>query len=282
MTGRRIVQPGPAPAERLVAVEALGVELDFEIAAGALMLDRIGAALAARGLESAVLELEGGAFAPFTYVIPALSTLPQHAAFFSAMMRPAGETPFASGRLTYGLKDGAPFFHCHGFWTAEGRPTGGHVIPQESVVAQPIRARGLGLLGAAFVAEPDPETGFQIFGPVARPLPADAAGTPVVAIRIRPNEDTTTTFEAICAARGWTAATIRGGVASTIGARFQGGGRVENFATEVYVTDGRIGPGAAGAIDVALIDYTGALAEGRLRRGDNPVLMTFEAVVQPV
>ena len=33
-------------------------------------------------------------------------------------------------------------------------------------------------------------------------------------------------------------------------------------------------------IDVALVDYTGALASGRLMRGDNPVLMTFELVLE--
>ena len=33
-------------------------------------------------------------------------------------------------------------------------------------------------------------------------------------------------------------------------------------------------------IDVALIDYSGALASGRLIRGDNPVLMTFELVLE--
>jgi hypothetical protein len=32
-------------------------------------------------------------------------------------------------------------------------------------------------------------------------------------------------------------------------------------------------------IDGALVDYTGATAEGMLTRGDNPVLMTFELVL---
>ena len=84
--------------------------------------------------------------------------------------------------------------------------------------------------------------------------------------------------------RGWERAVIRGGVASTIGARFEGGGRVDNFATEVFVTAGRVAPGPDGrpvaTVDVALIAFTGALAEGRYVRGDTPVLMTFEAVVE--
>ena len=34
------------------------------------------------------------------------------------------------------------------------------------------------------------------------------------------------------------------------------------------------------ALDVALVDYLGGLAEGRLLRGDNPVLMTMELVLE--
>jgi len=45
-----------------------------------------------------------------------------------------------------------------------------------------------------------------------------------------------------------------------------------------------IAPGTSGApeatLDVALIDYTGGIGEGRLIRGDNPVLMTMELVLE--
>ena len=49
------------------------------------------------------------------------------------------------------------------------------------------------------------------------------------------------------------------------------------------ITAGVIAPGADGleaVLDVALVDYTGALAQGRLVRGDNPVLMTMELVLE--
>jgi hypothetical protein len=59
---------------------------------------------------------------------------------------------------------------------------------------------------------------------------------------------------------------------------------VEPFATEMAVTAGLIAPGPSGALeaelDVALVDYLGGLAEGRLKRGDNPVLMTMELVLE--
>ena len=54
--------------------------------------------------------------------------------------------------------------------------------------------------------------------------------------------------------------------------------------TELAVTAGMIAPGPSdaleAALDVALIDYTGGIAKGRLVRGDNPVLMTMEIVLE--
>ncbi|KAF0228314.1 MAG: hypothetical protein FD175_2095 [Beijerinckiaceae bacterium] len=69
-----------------------------------------------------------------------------------------------------------------------------------------------------------------------------------------------------------------------IGARLAGGIEVQNFATEVFIRRGEIAPDKAGqlvaAIDIGLVDYTGGTASGRILRGDNPVLMTFELVLE--
>jgi hypothetical protein len=50
------------------------------------------------------------------------------------------------------------------------------------------------------------------------------------------------------------------------------------------VKSGRIALGTSGGLeaelDVAPVDYTGGLAQGRLIRGDNPVLMTMELVLE--
>lgn len=58
------------------------------------------------------------------------------------------------------------------------------------------------------------------------------------------------------------------------------------FATELAIRSGEIAPGADGkleaTLDVALVDYLGGIAEGRLMRGDNPVLMTMELVLEVV
>ncbi|MFY8157778.1 MAG: DUF296 domain-containing protein, partial [Rhabdaerophilum sp.] len=51
----------------------------------------------------------------------------------------------------------------------------------------------------------------------------------------------------------------------------------------VCITRGLVEPDADGVlrarIDAALVDLTGDLAEGRLKRGANPVLMTFELIL---
>ncbi len=58
------------------------------------------------------------------------------------------------------------------------------------------------------------------------------------------------------------------------------------FATELAILSGTLAPGADGTLqatlDVALVDYLGGIAEGRLMRGDNPVLMTMELVLEVI
>lgn len=40
--------------------------------------------------------------------------------------------------------------------------------------------------------------------------------------------------------------------------------------------------GLEAELDVALVDYLGGIAEGRLKPGDNPVLMTMELVLEVI
>ncbi len=104
------------------------------------------------------------------------------------------------------------------------------------------------------------------------------------ALRLRPNQDVAGALEAFCRQHGILRARLRGGVGSTIGARFTDGSSVVPFATELAIRAGIVSPGANGTLeaelDVALVDYLGGLAEGRLVRGDNPVLMTMELVLE--
>jgi predicted DNA-binding protein with PD1-like motif len=266
-------------------VEARGRAFSFTLEAGLPLLEATRRGFAGQGFSSGAVNMQGGALGPFAYVMPALSKTGANAAFYSDTFRPAGVARLQVGAMTLGMRDGAPFFHCHALWIeADGRAGGGHILPEEAVVAEPFAVQAFGIDGAVFTAEPDPETNFKLFGPVAS-APAGAETTSrAFALRLRPNQDLAGALEAFCRERGIARAKLHGGVGSTIGARFADGRIVEPFATELAVSSGVIASGAGGALeaelDIALVDYTGGLAEGRLKRGDNPVLMTMELVLE--
>ncbi|MHC2371646.1 putative DNA-binding protein with PD1-like motif [Bradyrhizobium diazoefficiens] len=282
---RSIKQPGAPGAERIQWVEARGRAFTFMLEAGVPLLEAARRGFAGEGFAGGVLNFGRGTLGPFAYVMPALSKTGENAAFYSETFRPEGVTRTKLGRMTLGSRDGAPFFHCHGLWTeADGKASGGHMLPDETIVTEPFEVEAFGLDGAMFTAEPDPETNFKLFGPVAAASTGARATSRAFALRLRPNQDFAFCLEGFCREHGIARAKIHGGVGSTVGARFTHGGVIEPFATELAVTAGAIAPGASGALeaalDVALIDYTGGIAEGRLIRGDNPVLMTMELVLE--
>jgi predicted DNA-binding protein with PD1-like motif len=281
---REIVQPGPPAAERIQWVEACGRAFKFTLEAGLPLLEAARRGFATQGFAGGTLNIKGGALGPFAYVMPALSKTPEHAAFYSETFRPQGLTRLKLAAMTLGVRDGAPFFHCHGLWTeADGRANGGHMLPEETMVAEPFEVDAFGIDGAVFVAESDPETNFRLFGPVASEARGASTTARAFALRLRPNQDFAAALEGFCRDRGIVRAKIHGGVGSTIGARFTDGRIVEPFATELAITSGIIAPGAGALeaeLDIALVDHAGGLAEGRLVRGDNPVLMTMELVLE--
>lgn len=279
---RSIKQPGSPVAERIQWVEVRGRAFSFTLEAGLPLLEAARRGFAAEGFAGGTLNMTGGALGPFGYVMPALSKTGENAAFYSDTFRPAGVTRLKLATMTLGARDGAPFFHCHGLWReADGRMGGGHMLPEETFVAEPFEVQAFGIDGAAFTAEVDPETRFKLFGPV--PAKPSAANAPVraFAMRLRPNQDFAGCLEAFCRERGVARAKIHGGVGSTIGARFTDGKIIEPFATELAIASGVVASDEA-TLDVALIDYTGGIGEGRLIRGDNPVLMTMELVLEAV
>ncbi|MGY3035845.1 putative DNA-binding protein with PD1-like motif [Bradyrhizobium sp. USDA 4354] len=284
---RSIKQPGAPVPERIQWVEARGRAFAFTLQAGLPLLEAARRGFAAEGFAGGVLNFRRGALGPFAYVMPALSKTGENAAFYSDTYRPSGVTRLRLGSMTLGMRDDAPFFHCHGLWTeADGKTSGGHMLPDETIVAEPFEVEAFGVDGAMFTAEPDGETNFKLFGPVAAARTGARTTSRAFALRLRPNQDFSECLEAFCRAHGIARAKIHGGVGSTIGARFTHGGVIEPFATELAVTAGTIAPGTSGALeaalDVALIDYTGGVAEGRLIRGDNPVLMTMELMLEVV
>jgi len=284
---RSIVQPGPPALERVQWVEARGRAFTFTLEAGLPLLEAARRGFAREGFASGTLNIRSGALGPFSYVVPALSKTGENAAFYSDTFRPPGITRLQMGAMTLGERDDTPFFHCHALWTeADGHAGGGHILPEETVVAEPFTVEAFGIDGAVFAAEPDQETNFKLFGPVRRMATSAGTTARAFALRLRPNQDFAWALEAFCRERGITRARVRGGVGSIIGAHFTDGRVVEPFATEMAVSTGSIAKAASGALeaelDVSLIDYLGGLAVGRLTRGDNPVLMTMELVLEEV
>ena len=257
LTMRSIVQPGSPVRERIQWVEGRGRAFSFTLDAGLPLLEAARRGFAAEGFAGGALSMKGGALGPFAYVMPALSKTGENAAFYSDIFRPAGIARLKMATMTLGARDGAPFFHCHGLWSEAG---------------------------GRITAEPDPETNFKLFGPVACPAAGVETTSRAFALRLRPNQDFGGSLEAFCREREIISARLQGGVGSTIGARFTDGRIVEPFATELAVSSGVVAPGAGGALeaelDIALVDYLGGIAEGRLTRGDNPVLMTMELVLE--
>jgi predicted DNA-binding protein with PD1-like motif len=282
---RSIAQPGRPAPERIQWAEARGRAFSFTLQAGLPLLEAARQGFAAEGFAGGVLNIESAALGPFAYVMPALSNTGENAAFYSDTFRPEGVTRLRTGAMTFGERDRAPFFHCHALWTeANGRAGGGHILPEETIVAEPFVVEAFGIDGARFRAEPDPETNFKLFGPVPSAATGVKTTSRAYALRLRPNQDFAGALEAFCRDRGIARAKLHGGVGSIIGARFDDGRAIEPFATEMAVRSGAIVSDANGALEatleVALVDYTGGLAIGRLVRGDNPVLMTMELVLE--
>ena len=282
---RRIAQPGPLAPERIQWVEVRGRAFSFTLEAGLPLLEAARRGFASAGFAGGTLNIRGGALGPFAYVMPALSKTGENAAFYSDTFRPEGHTRLRMGAMTLGARDGAAFFHCHALWLeADGRAGGGHILPEETVVAEPFEVDAFGIDGAVFAAEPDPETNFKLFGPVPSATTRAETTSRAFALRLRPNQDFAGALEGFCRERGIFRARLHGGVGSTIGARFTDGRSVVPFATELAVRSGTVAPGAGSTLeaelDIALVDYLGTLAEGRLTRGDNPVLMTMELVLE--
>ena len=288
---RHIKHPGPLAQQRSTVVD-VGIEaVSLRLPAGRSLLDALADALAdALGDHeacSAVLTLHRGAFHPFSFVMPALSSSPDHAVYFSGRHDPEGEATLAGGCITFGRRGDAPWLHCHALWNeADGRQGCGHVLPNDALISASVEASAWLMRGADFAVLPDAETNFSLFQPVqSGALPAAAQAMPALAVRIAPNEDLCTAIEEICARRGIREAVLRGGVGSLVGAVFDDGRRVDPFVTEVFIERGVVSQGNDGQlradIDIHLVDHTGPIAQGRLQRGANAVLVTFELIIQP-
>ena len=277
---RRLVQPGPVSAERIESFFADGREMSFRSEAGVSLNRALTAPLVAAGMQAGALTFCGGVLSPFVYVVPAQPEDALHVAYFSAPRAP-GRGDVVLANATFGWRDGEPFVHCHGTWMEpDGRLHGGHMIPHETFIHEGAEVRGWVTPDVRIEAQPDPETNFPLF----RPLSMAGGGGRFVVARVRPNEDICAALEATCRLHGIREAVVRGSLGSQVGARFADGAEVADHATEVLVRSGRIGTTPHGELraelDMVVVDMQGAVHKGWLVRGENPVCITFELMLE--
>jgi predicted DNA-binding protein with PD1-like motif len=179
-----------------------------------------------------------------------------------------------------GVRDGNPFLHCHGIWDTAGGRRAGHMLAPMTTVAEATEVSGIGFREATFRAMPDPETNFTLFEPVQ----TGEAGRGALLAKVRPNQDISLAVEEICSRHGITSANVHG-IGSLNGVRFADGTEVPSYATEVLIRRGsvRTVDGRPQArLDIDVVDMDGGIFSGELVRGDNPVCVTFELVIEPI
>lgn len=286
VTSRIIRHPGPVAPVRHAKAWGEAVALDFIVAPGETMEAGLGRGVAEAGCDSAYVDVAGARLMPFRYVMPAGSPGPSHAAWYSRTFAPDGVVTVTEAGAIVGRRDGAPFVHCHGAWQAEGAPLAmGHMLPPDSIAAEPVRVTGVGLRGAVFESRQDDETNFRLFAAERAARGSSdgdgdqSAGSRALALTLRPNQDVCHAIEGVCRDAGITRARIHG-IGSLNEARFENGPPMHSYASELKIRDGRLEDGRV-RLDVAVVAMDGAIFEGELVRGDNPVCVTFELVVVP-
>ena len=155
------------------------------------------------------------------------------------------------------------------------------MLPDHTRIAAPIHASGAGIVGARFEVLPDPETGFSLLTPRATDTPVPPHARAARALRLAPNQDLVEALEHTTRTAGFPRATLQGGVGSTNQVSLQEPAPTLAFATELLVRHGTVRgtEGPPSSLAISIVDLDGAIAHGHLVRGDNPVLMTFEAVL---
>ncbi|MEE1658250.1 DUF296 domain-containing protein [Microvirga sp. CF3062] len=282
---RRIDHPGPVGSERIAAIAGSAVPLRFVLEPGLAIDEAVAAGMRRAGCLGGFVEFRGGRCEPFRYVMPAASSDPRYVAWYSETYEPAGPVNVMRACAIVGMRDDKTFLHCHGIWdTSEGQRMG-HMLAPLSMAAEPIEVTGIGFRDATFEAVPDQETNFTLFEPVRRAEAEPAiTGNGVLLAKVRPNQDIVLAIEDICSRHGIARANVYG-VGSLNGVRFVDGTRVNSHATEVLIRNGGV-ESADGQVHARLVvdvvDMKGGISSGEIVRGDNPVCITFELVIEAV
>lgn len=282
----RLIHPGPVAESRLICVPTRVTGHDVELPAGTPLLAALDWLLNETGCASANGQLVGGELREFGYYIPDVGPVGGPVANFS---RPyPGDAPgrMVRGGITIGRRDGEVFCHSHSlFVDASGVERGGHLIPEQVVLGEGVRAQVWGGPDVVVEVQPDPETQMSLFTP-RRIADTGRGDVAAVVCRIRPNVDLVGMVEAIAEDQGWLGAEVRGQVGSLVGGRLeQPDGTVLEAAgpaTEVMFLDGvvrRIEGRMTADLHAHLVDRHAKVYSGKVLPGENAVAMTYELVL---
>jgi len=289
---RRIEHPGPCTEPAVQTLASRCQTVQETLSRGQTLLDAFAGLLRKYQVSGAVAKLGEGTVFPVKYVFPALSTDPNYAVYYSEIHTAHAALQLTEGTVTVGLKDQEPWLHCHARWLDEtDRLHCGHWLPDQTILASDVPVELTLLFDATFEVCPDEHTHFSLFKPTEtrwreltdKPMVPQLPASDVVngyLVRVGPNIDFGLALIAACEQHGLNQAQVLGGVGSVVGAVFEDGRTVEPFVTELMVKTGQIDlTNQQVVLDISLIDYTGAVTEGRLALGQNPVLVTCELVL---
>lgn len=271
-----MLHPGPRSETRVEVLPVRLRPLEGTLRAGELVMDEVSRVFREASVRGGVLTMTGGRCEPFRFVIPDHSHDGAHAAWYSRTYAPEGGGAIDHAVAIVGGRDGAPFLHCHGRWRPAdpAMPTAGHLLPFETIVSEDIAVSGFGAT-AMFESVPDAETAFTLFSPRG----SAAASPDGLLLRIRPGEDVVGSVDAACAGAGFTQARVHG--IGSVNVVVYGDRRtVACHATEILIEGGTFAADGEAHLPVTVVDIAGEITSGVLARGENPVGVTFELVVE--
>ncbi|ANT62679.1 hypothetical protein AYJ57_20100 [Salipiger sp. CCB-MM3] len=264
--------PGPRAEARFAALPCRAQPVEIHLAAGQSFERAVVQGFAEAGFSAGYLRLADIAFERLTYVIPAPAPGDGRAAWYSKTYV-LERAEIAEAGLHLGMKDGAPFLHCHGLWSGAGGPLRmGHLLAAGSVLAEAVTMSGWGITGAALEVTPDAETGFDLFAP--RAVGEAGSGHPALLCTLRPNEDPHSLLPQL--AGGMERARIEG-IGSLVNTRFETG-TLESYATEMLLRAGRL-TGESVILNAASVGFDGTPMSGVLRPHENRICITAELLL---
>lgn len=277
--GRLIQHRGVPSAERFHWSRTNVRRIDTVLEPGQTVGDGLAALMRRENCAGGVAHMGGGLLDPCRWYIPAHHPTGELPVWYSNVRDAAGAATFEWASSTLGLANGEPSTHTHGIWRlADGRRFGGHLLPNESVIKQPVSVVAWLSADAGFARKFDAETTFELFA-----ANGGGQGNGVIAT-LRPNGDLTESIEQLAIACGMRDAQVRG-TGSVFDLTAHDGQVHPSDAFEIGIVSGKVVPDGDGVAvrDLALagVGFDGNPVETKIARGRNRVCVTFELILAP-